>query len=752
MQIDRRVRAALGAAALALAVPTASAQPALVPGAEPSPSCAAVPGSRRSVGLALSGGGARGGAHIGVLKALEELRVPVDCIAGTSIGAIVGGFYASGLDVAEIEEVARSIDWDAAFLNFTPREYRSFRRKRDDDLFLVNQRPGLNDGELELPFGLVQGQVIDMILSRVMAGVGVDDFDDLALPFRAVAADIVTGEAVVLTAGDLPRAVRASMSLPAAFTPIEIDGRLLVDGGIAMNLPIEVAQQMGADVVIAVDISSALLTRESMRSVLSVTSQLTNLLTRSGVEQQKQRLAGDDVLLVPEFEEDLTSVSFARMAEAIESGYIAVMSQRAVLERLSLDPEGYAAHVASRNDPRPDQLPAVEFVRLANRSSLADSVIEARLRDIEIGAPLDVESVERAIGRVYGLELFQNVRYDVVEEGGRTGLEIEIDERSWGPNYLQLGMTFSSSADADETFGLAASYLRTLINERGGEWRATFVIGDEPALLANLYQPLGAKGLFFFEPQLNFRSTLFNLFDQDRLATEIDIREAAIELAGGREYYGWAEVRGGVRAASGSYSLRVGDPTLVPSEDFRRGELFARFSVDTLDSVAFPREGVMTTIEWVGSRRSALAADADFDQLLIDMAYAKTWGRHTLLSTLRYDATISGSAPLASMMRLGGLFDLSGLNRNQLSGQHALRVGTSYYRRIGNLALFPAFAGISLELGNVWDDRQAISFDSALLGVSFWAGVNTPVGPVYVGIGRSDRGQSAGYVSLGRLF
>src|SRR5690606_13588139 len=281
---------------------------------------------------------------------------------------------------------------------------------------------------------------------------------------------------------------------------------------------------------------------------------------------------------------------------------------------------------------------------------------------------------------------------------------------------LQLGVDYSSSADADATFGLAASYLRTLINERGGEWRATFVVGDEPALLADLYQPLGADGMWFFEPQLQFRSTLFNIFDDDTLAAEIDIREAAIELAAGREFYGWAEVRGGLRGATGRYDLRVGDATLLPEESFRRGELFARFSVDTLDSVAFPTEGVLATIEWVGSRESVLSADGDFDQLLIDTSYAKTWGRHTLLSTFRYDATISGEAPVSSRVRLGGLFDLSGLNRNQLSGQHAVRIGTSYYRRIGDLALFPAFAGISLELGNVWDDRSAIDLGDTLFG------------------------------------
>ena len=205
---------------------------------------------RPKIALVLSGGGARGGAHIGVLKALQELRVPIDEIAGTSIGAVVGGFYVSGMTVQDMEQLVESLEWETAFLNSTPRKLKSFRRKRDDDLFLVDLKPGLNDGEFELPSGVVQGQVIDMVLSReTLRASKVDDFDKLALPFRAVAGDLATGEAVVLRSGSLARALRASMSIPAALTPIEIDGRLLVDGGIAMNLPVQVAQEMGADVV-----------------------------------------------------------------------------------------------------------------------------------------------------------------------------------------------------------------------------------------------------------------------------------------------------------------------------------------------------------------------------------------------------------------------------------------------------------------------------------------------------------------------
>jgi NTE family protein len=711
------------------------------------------PQHRRSIGLALSGGGARGGAHIGVLKALEELHVPVDYLAGTSIGAVVGGFYAAGMTVPELEQLVASLEWERAFLNATPRQLKSFRRKRDDDLFLVDQKPGLVGGEFRLPVGLVQGQVIDTILSReTLRASEVHDFDRLLVPFRAVAGDIATGEAVVLRSGNLARSLRASMSIPAALSPIVIDGRLLVDGGIAMNLPVDVARQMGADVVIAVDISSTLLTRDTLRSVLDVTSQLTNLLTRAGNDAQRRNLRGDDILLRPEFGVDLSSVSFARMSEAIQAGYNAVMEHRAQFEALALSQADYAAYLAGRNDPRMRELPVVDFVRLDNKGPVADSVVQTRLEDIRVGQPLDVDAVERAINKVYGLEYYQNVRYGLVQDGVKTGLEVELGQRSWGPNYLQLGMEYSSAGKGDALFGLAASYLGTAINDRGGEWRATLVIGDEPALLTNLYQPLGPKGLFFVAPALDLESTQFNVFNGDDRVLEAQQRQARLELAVGREIPSWGEYRFGIREASGSYELRVGDPAYLPDENFRVGQFFGRFSIDTMDSVSFPRQGTLASVEWRGSRRGPLSADADFDQVLVSAAHAKTWGRYTILTSLRYDATISGVAPVNSLFRMGGFYDLSGINRNELAGQHAVRVGASYYRRIGDLALFPAFAGVSVEVGNVWQSRHDISLRGSIVGGSFWAGVSTPVGPVYVGYGRAEGGLDAFYIALGRVF
>jgi NTE family protein len=317
---------------------------------------------------------------------------------------------------------------------------------------------------------------------------------------------------------------------------------------------------------------------------------------------------------------------------------------------------------------------------------------------------------------------------------------------------LQLGVEYTSASDQDALFGLAVSYLRTAVNERGGEWRATFFLGDEPGFLTDVYQPLGPKAFYFVAPTIDFQSDLLNLFDGETLVAEVKRRQGLFEFAGGRELASWGEIRGGLRTGAGDVKLRVGDPAYVPTEGFRRGEYFTRFSVDTLDSLTFPRAGILTSAEWLASRTDWLSADEDFDQLLVRGTFAKTWGRHTVVSTLRYDVTVSGTTPVSNLPRFGGLFDLSGLHRGQLSGQHVARIGTGYYRRIGDLALFPAFAGLSIELGNAWQDRGDISLSNSLWGGSLWAGVDTPIGPVYVAYGVAEGGQNAFYVVLGRIF
>ena len=719
----------------------------------------AAPAERPVIGLVLSGGGARGGAELGVIKALDELRVPIHVIAGTSIGAAIGGLYASGMSVAEVEDFINGIDWDAAFLNSTPRRVESFRRKREDTLFLLDQRPGINDEGFSLPIGVVQGQVIDTIMTRVTLPVAhISDFDELAIPFKAIAGDLETGEAVVLESGNLGRAIRASMSVPAVLTPIEIDGRILVDGGIVMNLPVEIARGMGAELIIAVDISENLRDRDELQSVVSVTTQLTNMLTRRGTEDQIELMTDDDILLSPQFAEEYSSVSFERLADTIDAGYQLVLENSARFLPYQLSEQEYAAYKAALPNPRITDPPVIDFVHLSQsqprptRSPLAESIIQARIQEIEIGQPLDIEAVELSLNRVYGLGVYQNVRYALVEEAGEQGLDIDLTGRSWGPDYAQLGLRYTAVSDENTRFGLAASYIRTGINARGGEWRSTFLLGEEPGFASDWYQPLGPKALTFVNPAITINSTVRNVFDADMLRTELRLRTAILEFGAGREFMDWGEVRGGFRVGAGDTKFRVGDPAAVPFDKFHQGELFTQFSVDTLDSINFPSEGTYATAEWRGSNASALGADEHYDQVALNLSHARTWGRQTLLGSVRYGATVSGTTPVYRLFGLGGFRDLSGLHADELTGQHVTRLGASYYRRIGNLSLFPAFVGVSAEVGNVWSSRSDISANRSIWGGAIWAGVDTPAGPVYLAYGSAEGGHGAIYIFLGRLF
>ncbi len=709
--------------------------------------------SRPVIGLVLSGGGARGGAHLGVIKALEELRVPVHVVAGTSIGAAIGGLYASGMTVEELEDFLRGIDWDAAFLNSTPRRLKSFRRKREDALFLLAARPGISDEGVLLPAGVVQGQVIDTIMARVTLPVAaVDDFDALSIPFRAVAADIDSGEAVVLAGGNLGRAIRASMTVPAAMTPIEIDGRQLVDGGIANNLPINIAKELGAERIIAIDISEQVGSRDEFLSIVSVTGQLTTLLTARTTLEQIEQLGGDDILLTPEFASEYSAVSFESLPETIETGYQWAIDRSEAFLPYQLSAEDYAAYRASLPDPRSNELPTIDFIRYGATEPLAESVIEARIQDVVIGEALDLDALEQSLNRVHGLGVYQNVRYALVEDGTQHGLDLDLIGRSVGQDYVQVGLRYSAVSDENSRFGVAASYVRTGINELGGEWRSTFNLGEDPGFASDWYQPLGPKALTFINPSIEIGSRVRNVFVDRELAAETKLRSTTLEFGFGREFLGWGEIRGGFRVGAGDTRLRVGDPAVVPFDDFHLGELFARFSVDTLDDISFPLEGSFAAIEWRGSNSSVLSGDGDYDQVLVDWGYARTWGRHTLLTSVRYDSTVSGQTPIFGLFSLGGYRDLSGLHEDEITGQHVTRLGASYYRRVSDLALFPAFVGFSAEVGNAWSSRSDISLNRSIWGGSIWAGVDTPAGPVFLAYGSSEGGHDAFYVFLGRLF
>ena len=328
---------------------------------------ASTPSMRPKIGLVLGGGGAKGASHVGVLKVIEELRIPIDMVAGTSMGAIVAGLYASGLSPDEIGREMREMPWDDIFDDEPPRPDRPFRRKQDDEDYLVKRKPGVRDGKIKLPLGVIQGQKFALALNRLTLPVAdVTDFDDLPVPFRAVASDIETGEKVVLGEGNLARSIHASMAVPGAFGPVEIDGRLLVDGGISDNLPIDVARDMGADVVIVVDLSEGLKTAEEITSVLSMLGQLSALLTVRNVQEQLATLRPADVYIKPDLR-DVKSTSFDKVAEAIGYGEEAARAVERQLLQYGSSPRVYEAYLSARNRLKP-QAVVIDFIRFDNQS------------------------------------------------------------------------------------------------------------------------------------------------------------------------------------------------------------------------------------------------------------------------------------------------------------------------------------------------------------------------------------------------
>jgi len=706
--------------------------------------------SRPKIGLALSGGGARGAAHIGVLKVLEENNIPIDYIAGTSMGSIVGGLYSIGMSPDEILEGIESIDWDNVFKDIPAREERSFRRKRDDDLYLVKAKPGIDKDGLKLPEGVVQGQKINMALLRFTQPVQhIESFDNFAIPFRAVASDIATGEAVVLDSGNLAAAIRASMSVPAAFAPITIGGRQLVDGGIADNLPVDVVRAMGADIVIAVDISTPLLEEDELDSALKITVQLTGILTRRNAEAQIATLTEEDVLLVPDLG-DITSADFNRAAEAIPTGVAAAEASRESLRRYSIPDNEYEKYRASLAH-FDSTTPVVDFIRFDNQSRFEDSALAYRVYNSKVGEPFSEEAVERDVGRIYGLEVFSTVTYGLVEEDGETGLEFRVKERPWGPTYLQVGAEYNSNNDGDNIFNVGGSLLFTGLNSRRGELRVGGQIGEEPGLLVDWHQPFGDKAMWFANVKTTIGERVFTVYEDDSALGDYAVGEALIEASIGRELGTWGELRAGARYSDGDAELRIGEPEDFPDIRFNRGEFFTRFFVDELDSYYFPRKGYLALAEWIASREG-LGADEEFDQLRIRGSLVKSWGRNTLVGGVEYASTISGQAPVQSLFRAGGFLNLSGFNTNELSGQHYARAAGVYYRELGHIKFLPLYAGMSLELGNVFQNRDDIGVSDSIYAGSVFLGADTFIGPLYLSYGQAEGGIHSFSVYMGRAF
>jgi NTE family protein len=713
---------------------------------------AAETASRRPrIGLVLSGGGARGAAHIGVLKVLEELRIPVDVITGTSMGAIVGGFYAAGSSPAEIETLVNSLEWNEAFRDRPPLDELSFRRKEDSANFLVRFDAGVREGKLALPRGLIQGQNLNFILkSRLIHTATVADFDRLRIPFRAVAADIETGEAVVLGAGDLAEAIRASMSIPGVFAPIDLAGRLLVDGGIADNLPVDVARRMGADVLIAVNIGTLRRPREKLTSAMTITAQVMTIMIQKNTDEQIAALGAKDILLQPSLG-DIGSSDFAMAPEAIRIGEEEARRSITHLAGLSLPPVAYENWLAVQRQP-PVVLPVIAGVVVDNKSPIGEGVVRAQIRT-KPGEPLNLDTLEGDLKRVYSIDTFEKADFQLSQKDGETGLLITTREKSWGPHYLRFGMSLVDDLHGDAGYNLSASLTSTALNRLGAEWKNQIQIGDTPRFFSEFYQPLDESLRYFIAPRVEYKSWNINNYSGGVLLSQY--RASAVEagLDIGRQFGNWGQVRLGLRRGYGNVGVRVGPPE--PEVKFNSGAVFTSFSYNRLDNFNFPHRGTAVNVIWM-IPRTELGSDFSGNGLVVSWLSAKTIARHTFLAGLAFQSTLSNEAPLQNTYALGGFLNLSGYAAEELYGQHTGIARLIYYYRLADTGLgefhMPLYAGFSLEAGNAWATRSDISGRTLIYAGSILVGAETYLGPIYLAYGQAEGGRHSLYLSLGHKF
>ncbi|OEE79618.1 serine protease [Vibrio ordalii FF-167] len=730
--------------------------------------------ARPKIAVVLAGGGAKGAAHIGVLKALEEMRIPVDFITGTSMGAYVGGLYASGMSADEIESLIYSVDWNEGYRDRVNRSQRRVRDKEYEDRYQLTTDLGLRWGEIRAPRGVVQGQNMLRILRETSGNLSeFQSFDQLPIPYRAVATDIIALEEVVLDRGYLVDAMMASMSVPGALPPYEVNGRWLVDGGVTNNMPVDVARALGADIVIAIDISTDYKNQEAFTTFLTVADQLSNYLVQRSTQKQARLLNEQDVFLRPDVG-SMETTEFDKMPTAYEKGYEIAMANQSVLTSLSLSSASYQRYVEAKQARRRaliygDDVQVDEIV-LNNRSHYSDQLLKNRLH-LKTGQPLSTEQIEATVENLYALDRFELVAYEYREFEGKNQLVIDVKEKSWGPNYLNFRFFLEDDFHTDSQYALGISSNFTNLNSFGSELRFNLEMGTDKIIEAELFSPLFSGQKAFTSALISFSNDKRNKpmqgFDDTSLEASKDYLPISYlewigELSLGYQDKLWREFKLGIRYTDGE--AEVSNWPSMGNMDYTRAGVFANYRIDTLDDFSLPTRGVYLDLEYLASHDKVSGVSSDLEsndtvyEFSGELIAAYSFGRHTLVGNLDYGVVQSkNSSEPINPKSIGGFLNLSGIPRNSLIGQNKAFTSLVYrYRWFDNdFGLFssPFYVGASIEYGGVWSDPD-LSFDTApLYGAgSVFAGVDSPIGPIMFAYGRTEDNFDSIYLSIGTTF
>ncbi len=703
---------------------------------------------RPTIGLALSGGAARGSAHIGVLKVLEELRIPIDYIAGTSMGAIVSGIYACGMSPDELAAEVTRMDWEDLFNDVPPRKSLSFRRKQDVVSGLMGLEIGYKKGKFVLPKGLVTGQKLRFALrSLTFPARNIKDFDELPIPFRAVATDILDGERIVLKSGDLVDAIHASMAIPGVFSPVEIGDHLLVDGGIVSQMPVETVKSMGADIVIAVNVGSPLATREQLESLSGLSIQLMDIIIHSNLNREAQMA---DLIINCELGE-YTSSDFPKVAAIVDLGEKSARKYISQLARYSVSPDEYARFLKKQRRSR-DEPTRIDFLQIDNLHRVDPRIITRRVK-LRPEGDLDLSMLRHDIDSVFELGDFDRVDYSFIQSGDEEGLRISATEKSIGTNSLRFGLSFTDDAENNSYFSIMLRYTMTRLNRLGAEWLSEVQFGRTRRVFTEFYQPLTFSGTWFLAPKFQYVNNISNLYQDD---VRVAAYQNSIFSSGGDIGYqmgNYGEVRLGYILSNAQADLTTGisDQSYY---DITAAGVSLNLTLDRVDNPGFPRNSTLTQIKGFFAQKE-LGSDDTYTRLEGVTGKFKSYNHHTYFGMLELGTSLGTDLPIYDQFAVGGLFSFSGYRDEQLRGNYYGIARVGYYNRVMSLPVAVGgglYLGAWIEGGSAVQSIDDVEFDALSASLTIAMGMDTFIGPLYLAYGQTDQGSGSFYLTLGKSF
>jgi len=717
--------------------------------------------TRPKIGLALGGGSARGIAHVGVLEWFEQHHVPIDFIVGTSMGGLVAGAYASGMTPGEIRELMKTADWDLMFLSDSPYKYKTFRRKQDKRDFPSQLEFGLKHG-LTLPGALNPGQQVALMLDRIALPYGdLASFDDLPTPFRAVAVDLRKGGVVVLGRPPLSRAMRATMSIPGVFAPVNWDDWLLVDGGVLNNVPADVVRQLGADIVIAVNVGAD--AGDEKQQTASLFALLGKTIDTMMTTNTRKSLESADLIIDPDLK-GLTSTSWRRSDELADRGYQAAGALDGKLQGYAMAPDVHAGFLAARQSKRRRDASVPTQITIEAVGSPVSPRVEAEIRQALsplLNKPLEPDALAQQILEVTGNDLFEYLTYEVNAQPTPTSLQIGVRQKTYGPPFLMLGLDLNNIDSSNFAVNLAGRVLHYGLIGAGSELRLDFVVGTNQRVAAEMVKPIGSSSIFV-APRLYFDRRGRNLYQDDVFVAEYRIKKFGAGLDLGTDFGRAAELRLGYDVADYTGRRRVGSPDL-PDVDGAERYAHLDFVMDTQTSPLVPTRGFRLRSS-LRQYFSAPTASAPVDGRVPDSPQSFTTGevrtswfkgvgaRGDRVFIIGETGSSFGEAPLVNDFSLGGPLRLGSFNNDQLRGDNYLLFGGGYLRGVGRMPDVlggTIFLGAWIEGGSVFDDWENQDWKSDITGGAI---LETLLGPIFLGGSVGFQGGGRFYISLGPFF